>query len=154
MTGNTQSALGERQRLMKICANATATELQAAVQPFEAAVCAVDIRPPQTGLVMMQARTGGSGNAFNIGEATVTRAAVRLEGGITGHACMLGRSRERARLAAILDALGQDAANVPLLERVLVEPVTGRLEREAAVRRTETAATKVDFFTLVRGEDS
>ena len=37
-----------------------------------------NLREPENGLVMVRGRIGGDGAAFNLGEATVSRAAVRL----------------------------------------------------------------------------
>ncbi len=37
-----------------------------------------DLREPENGLVMLRGRIGGDGAPFNLGEATVSRAAVRL----------------------------------------------------------------------------
>ena len=102
---------------------------------------------------MLRGRMGGSGPAFNLGEATVTRAALRLQSGAIGFSYLLGRSHRRARLAALVDALGQDAGRRSRLEASLVAPVMARRAAADARVRAETAATKVDFFTLVRGED-
>ena len=57
------------------------------------------VRGPETGLVMVRARAGGGGNPFNLGEATVTRATIRLETGEVGHAYCLGRDGELGVLA-------------------------------------------------------
>jgi alpha-D-ribose 1-methylphosphonate 5-triphosphate synthase subunit PhnG len=65
---------------------------------------------------------------------------------------MLGRNPRLARMAAIADALWQDAAERPLVERDILAPIRARLARASAQTRAETAATRVDFFTLVRGE--
>jgi alpha-D-ribose 1-methylphosphonate 5-triphosphate synthase subunit PhnG len=113
---------------------------------------ASDLRPTETGLVMLRGRTGGDGAPFNLGEATVSRAAVHLEGGATGFAYRLGRDAAAARAAAVIDALWQDEERRGAVEAAL-EPVRARLDAEADEARAETAATKVDFFTLVRGED-
>src|SRR5690606_16859930 len=65
------------------------------------------VRGPETGLVMIRGRAGGGGNPFNLGEATVTRATVRLASGEVGHSYALGRDGEKAVRAALLDALWQ-----------------------------------------------
>jgi len=111
------------------------------------------LRGPETGLVTVRGRIGGGGAPFNFGEATVTRATVRVEGGAVGHAYALGRDKEKALLSAIADALWQDASRRAEIETRIIEPL--RAEQRAAdeTRRAETAATKVDFFTMVRGED-
>ena len=111
------------------------------------------MRGPETGLVMLRGRVGGGGAPFNFGEATVTRATVRLPGGAIGHSYALGRDKQKARLAAIADALWQDPAERADVEAKVLEPLRAAAAAADAKRRAETAATKVDFFTLVRGED-
>lgn len=109
------------------------------------------VRGPESGLVMVRGRTGGGGAPFNLGEATVTRATVRLETGETGHAYCLGRDGGKAEIIAVFDALWQrDSAQVET--RVLAPLRAAALEADTK-RKRETAATKVDFFTMVRGED-
>jgi alpha-D-ribose 1-methylphosphonate 5-triphosphate synthase subunit PhnG len=137
---------------MALMARAEAGELEAALAGFAPLPAASDLKPPEVGLVMLRGRTGGDGAPFNLGEATVSRAAVRLEGGASGFAYRLGRDVKAARAAAILDALWQDDARRAEVDAALA-PVRARLAAEAAQVRAETAATKVDFFTLVRGED-
>jgi alpha-D-ribose 1-methylphosphonate 5-triphosphate synthase subunit PhnG len=83
----------------------------------------------------------------------VTRAVVRLASGAVGYSYLLGRSARRARLAAIADALGQTPDGRAVLEQALIEPVRARRAAKAMQQREETAATRVNFYTLVRGED-
>jgi alpha-D-ribose 1-methylphosphonate 5-triphosphate synthase subunit PhnG len=40
-----------------------------------------------------------------------------------------------------------------MVQESLIDPVRERLAREKTNQAAETASTKVDFFTLVRGED-
>ncbi len=109
------------------------------------------VRGPETGLVMVRARAGGGGNPFNLGEATVTRATVRLESGEVGHAYCLGRDGDKALTSALLDALFQrDPAAV---ETLVLAPLRSELAATDDKLRDETAATRVDFFTMVRGDD-
>ena len=68
---------------------------------------AVPVRGPKVGLVMLRGRAGGGGAAFNLGEASVVRATVKLDTGEVGHAMILGRETDRARMAAHLDAVWQ-----------------------------------------------
>ena len=114
---------------------------------------AMPVRGPEVGLVMLRGRAGGGGAAFNLGEASVCRATVRLATGEVGHAMILGRDAETTRIAAHLDALWQTDA---WRERIEAEVVTLALaaDAEALERRAEeTEATRVDFFTVARGED-
>ena len=142
-----------RKAAMAAFASASAADLrqlgEAAGLPLEAEA----LRGPETGLVTVRGRIGGGGAPFNTGEATVTRATVRLPSGEIGHAYALGRVKEKVRLAAILDASWCDEGTRTAVEEKIVAPLL-RLQAEAdAKRRAETAATKVDFFTMVRGED-
>lgn len=111
------------------------------------------MRGPETGLVTVRGRIGGGGAVFNTGEATVTRATVRLPSGHIGHAFALGRDRKKVRLAAILDALWCNEETRPTVEEMIVQPVVNQVAQADARKQAETAATKVDFFTMVRGED-
>ena len=111
------------------------------------------LRSPETGTVMVRGRIGASGSAFNLGEVTVTRCSVQLCCGTVGHAWVQGRDKRHARRAAIIDAMMQTDAAGALRETIL-----GPLDREASsarqMRADKAAATKVDFFTMVRGEDA
>jgi alpha-D-ribose 1-methylphosphonate 5-triphosphate synthase subunit PhnG len=135
---------------MAVLARASQTELQAIVTAATAPKYEI-LKVPEIGSVMIEGRAGGAGRRFNLGEATVTRCVVRIDGGVMGHAYALGRDKQKATLAALLDAVLQ------------VEPEGGpahagiaRLAAEQASRRAtasrKAAATKVEFFTLVRGE--
>jgi len=110
------------------------------------------LRRPETGLVMLRARIGGSGAKFNLGEASVTRCTLRTDTGLTGVAYLLGRSHRHAELAALFDALLQDETRHAELQRGLIERLAAAqaTRRDAASRKA--AATKVDFYTIVRGE--
>ncbi len=110
------------------------------------------VRPPESGMVMVRARAGGSGQRFNMGEMTVTRCTVRLDDGTVGHGYVAGRSLRHAELAAVLDALLQNDVRRKAIEDAVIGPLVAaqRAERAAAARKA--AATKVDFFTMVRGE--
>jgi alpha-D-ribose 1-methylphosphonate 5-triphosphate synthase subunit PhnG len=111
------------------------------------------LRRPETGLVMVRGRAGGTGTRFNVGEVTVTRCAVELEDGAVGVAYVRGRDARHAELAAVLDALLQDPARRADLEHAIVQPLAAA---QAARRRAvaeRVAPSKVEFFTMVRGED-
>ncbi|MHB2265970.1 phosphonate C-P lyase system protein PhnG [Aliihoeflea sp. PC F10.4] len=111
------------------------------------------LRGPETGLVTVRGRIGGGGAPFNVGEATVTRASVRLSTGEIGHAYALGRDGEKAKLSAIIDALLQRTDDADTVENVILAPLRAAQSEMTTRRKAETAATKVDFFTMVRGED-
>jgi alpha-D-ribose 1-methylphosphonate 5-triphosphate synthase subunit PhnG len=143
----------QRRAAMAIVAQATPDELVRGLKAASDGVDFADLRPPEIGLVMLRGRIGGTGAPFNIGEASVTRAAVRLASGETGFGYVLGRDREKARLAALCDALWQNAAKRQAIEEQLLTPLRREQNMRRAFARAQTAATRVDFFTLVRGED-
>lgn len=145
------TAAAARRAVMALAAKATPYELRAVRDLAPAGV--VDLRPPETGLVMLRGRIGGSGAPFNLGEATVARAAVRLPSGATGFGHVLGRDRTKARDAALLDALWVEGTARDRLEREILAPLAARIARDETRRTAEVAATRVDFFTLVRGDD-
>lgn len=110
------------------------------------------LRKPEIGSVMVRGRAGGTGAAFNLGEMTVTRCALSLADGTVGHACVQGRRKTCAEAAAIVDALMQTGAK-DKLRGCLVGPLADEATARRDARASKAAATKVDFFTLVRGED-
>ncbi len=118
------------------------------------------LRAPETGLMMVQGRAGGTGERFNVGEVTVTRCALRVSAesettdATVGVAYVLGRSHRQVQLAALADALLQDPAQQSLLDGQLLEPIRSHLRSTQAVRQARAASTKVDFFTVARESGS
>jgi alpha-D-ribose 1-methylphosphonate 5-triphosphate synthase subunit PhnG len=111
-----------------------------------------DLRELENGLVMVRGRVGGDGAPFNLGEATVSRAAVRLSTGEVGFGYTLGRDREKARLIALCDAMVQSAELAGAIETQVVAPLRAAMIERQSRKIAEAAATRVDFYTLVRGE--
>ncbi len=108
------------------------------------------LRGPETGLVMVRGRAGGGGAPFNLGETSVSRASVRLASGEVGHGYCLGRDLEKARLVAVFDALFQREPE--RVEAEVLAPLRAVVSHADQQKREEAAATKVDFFTMVRGD--
>jgi alpha-D-ribose 1-methylphosphonate 5-triphosphate synthase subunit PhnG len=146
-------ALALRKAALSTLAQAHTAEIAQGLAALGETPAHIELRPVESGLVMLRGCIGGDGAPFNLGEATVTRAAVRTASGEVGFAYVLGRDRDKARLIALCDALWQNERQRPALEQHVLAPIRARLLRERAERERETAATRVDFFTLVRGED-
>lgn len=109
------------------------------------------LRKPETGLMMVQGRAGGTGERFNLGEITVTRCALRLAADApVGVAWVLGRSHRQAQMAAVADALLQDPAQRKRLEAQLLMPVRQHLQDLQTQRHARAQTTKVDFLTVAR----
>jgi alpha-D-ribose 1-methylphosphonate 5-triphosphate synthase subunit PhnG len=141
-----------RQEWMGVLARASASELAVACAGLPDLPSYRLLRRPEVGLVMVRARAGGTGDRFNLGEMSMTRCAVETEDGWVGLSYRAGRDVEAAERAALLDALLQDPARREALTAHIVGPLRDAQERARKVRRARVAATKVDFFTLVRGD--
>lgn len=143
-------AAPERKRWLSILAKAPSREVISAWDDLAERPSYRALRAPEIGMVLVRGRAGGTGDAFNLGEMTVTRAAVRLDSGETGIGYVAGRDRRHAEIAAAVDAMMQSASLRPSVEAAVV----GRLARAQDERRDtaarKAAATKVDFFTMVR----
>lgn len=110
------------------------------------------LRPPEIGAVMVQGRAGGTGAPFNLGEMTVTRCTLRLASGAVGHAHVQGRDKAHATRAAAVDALMQTDQAADVAGQLLA-PLQAEETARRTARAAKAAATRVEFFTLVRGED-
>jgi alpha-D-ribose 1-methylphosphonate 5-triphosphate synthase subunit PhnG len=141
-----------RRRWMSVLAQAPPAALEQAWRRLGEAPRYRIVRGPEVGLVMVRARAGSTGARFNLGEMTVTRCSVQLAGGTVGHAYVGGRDPRHAELAALLDALLQDPARWPRIDAGVVGPLADALEARRRERAGKAAATRVEFFTMVRGE--
>lgn len=148
----------QRAQWMALLARAPLGLLESALQD-DARRPARWLRAPETGLMMVQGRAGGTGERFNLGEVTVTRCALRVEAlskgadaddATVGVAYVLGRSHRQVQLAALADALLQDPARQTVLDAQLLEPIRSHLRGAQATRQARAASTKVDFFTVAR----
>ena len=146
-----QAALAARKARLSALAKAPHDRLLA-LWASQGPVPAHDLlRPPEIGTVMVRGRAGSVGAPFNLGEMTVTRCSVRLGSGAVGHGYVQGRSHEAARAAALIDALSEDG-QADALEASILTPLREGAEEARVTRAERAAATKVEFFTMVRGE--
>lgn len=146
---DTISPPARRQRWMEALAKADLQALESAMLPYRGEAFTW-LRRPETGLAMVRARIGGTGDRFNLGETTVTRCVLRLACGSTGVAYVQGRSHRKCELAALADALLQDPARHDSVFREVVEPALREQEAEAARIQRRAQATRVEFLTVAR----
>src|SRR5260370_30596721 len=123
----------QRKAAMAVLAHSDAAEIACrlgaiALPPHE------NLREPENGLVMVRGRIGGDGAPFNLGEATVSRAAVRLASGEVGFGYTLGRDREKARMIALCDALVQSNEFSAAVEANVLAPLRGAMTTRQARR--------------------
>jgi alpha-D-ribose 1-methylphosphonate 5-triphosphate synthase subunit PhnG len=140
-----------RKAAMAVLAHSSAIEIAGHLEGIDVPAYQ-SLREPEDGLVMLRGRIGGDGAAFNLGEATVSRAVIRLASGEVGFGYTLGRDREKARMIALCDALVQSGAFADRIETEVIAPLRVAMLARRTRKAAETAATKVDFYTMVRGE--
>jgi len=140
-----------RREAMAVLANSPTETLAALVASLPPPAYET-IRTAEQGLVMVRGRVGGDGAPFNLGEATVSRAAVRLAGGEVGFGYVLGRDAEKANLIALCDAMIQASAYRGDVEAKVLAPLREQLAARREERAAQVAATRVNFYTMVRGE--
>ena len=143
----------QRKRMLDAFAACDATLLKERYTSLGDLPAATPVRGPEIGMVMLRGRAGGGGAPFNLGEATVTRATVKLAGGEVGHAVILGRDPTKAQMVAHLDALAQRSEWAQRIEHGVIAPALVWRDAERRKQAEEAEATRVDFFTMVRGED-
>lgn len=147
-------AIAARKRRLSVLATAGEAALAPIFEHFVKAHPLGDykiLRAPEIGTAMVRGRAGGSGAPFNLGEMTVARMSVRLASGAVGHGYVQGRSKEATRMVALLDAMAEDGL-ADRVERDVVAPLEQDAKAARAARAAKAAATKVEFFTMVRGE--
>jgi alpha-D-ribose 1-methylphosphonate 5-triphosphate synthase subunit PhnG len=141
----------QRKAAMAVLAHSDAAEISGCLAAI-ALPAHENLREPENGLVMVRGRIGGDGAAFNLGEATVSRAAVRLATGEVGFGYTLGRDGAKARMIALCDAMVQSDQFAGTVEMRVIAPLRAAMVAERNRKAEEAAATRVDFYTLVRGE--
>ncbi|MEO1114343.1 MAG: phosphonate C-P lyase system protein PhnG [Pseudomonadota bacterium] len=147
-----ESGQTARQKIIATLAAATPEAVAEKYQTIDAPDYEL-VRQPETGLVMVRGRMGGTGSPFNLGEVTVTRCVVRLATGETGSAYSLGRNKEKALQSAVIDAMWQRGEAKDQIEASIIAPLAAMQAGMRETVREETEATKVNFFTMVRGDN-
>ena len=153
MTSQTSQAEQGRKTLLSVLAKSKLNDIKTYWQDTLENQSYQTIRPPQTGMVMAVARAGSSGEPFNLGEVSVTRCAIRLDSGETGVGYVTGSNKDHALHIAVIDALAQVKDQQQPLQCEVIKPLQEKLQRLKMQQQEKADATKVDFFTMVRGED-
>ena len=143
-----------RQRWMRALAYSNADALNARINELKLTPDYDTIRAPEIGLVQIQARMGGTGERFFAGDATLTRAVIRLSSGTLGYGYVLGRDKTHAERCAVIDALLQEQPHFQTLMETLIAPLEADRAARIAARQAEVNTSRVDFFTLVRGDNA
>lgn len=119
------------------------------------------LRSPEIGLTMVRGRVEGTGQPFNLGEITITRCVVQLSladdgqgkgEAIAGFGYVAGRSQRHAEIAALCDALLQHPGWQSRVQSQVIEPLQAAAHEKQMIQEAEVESTRVNFFTLLRGE--
>lgn len=146
------SSLTSRQRWMSVLAHSQPAQLRSHWQALNLNPEYRLLRAPESGLTQLLGRMGATGRRFVLGDMTVTRAVVQLADGGHGYSYVAGRDKAHAELCALADALLQQPAHHEQLQQRLIAPLAAAQQERRQQRAREVAASRVDFFTLVRGE--
>jgi alpha-D-ribose 1-methylphosphonate 5-triphosphate synthase subunit PhnG len=151
------NSVSQRQFWMAILAKASLHDLEQQILRLKHLPDYEFLRRPEVGLVMVRGRAGGTGQAFNLGEMTITRCVVQLtlnHNGtpIAGFGYSPGRSHRHAELAALCDALLQHSDWFSPIWTQVIEPLEQVAQAQQEQQRRQAEATRVNFFSMVRGE--
>ena len=146
--------ISTRQRWMRVLAHSQPAALSDRMQALNMTPEYDLIRAPEIGLVQIQARMGGTGERFFAGDATLTRAVIRLNSGTLGYSYVLGRDKPHAERCAVIDALLQEHPHFQTLMETLIAPLEADRAALIAARQAQINTSRVDFFTLVRGDNA
>ena len=141
----------KRKSWMSLLATSNQSDLLNLWEQKKIKVNYVWLRTPEIGSIMAQGRMGVTGDKFNIGEVTITRCSLKLNCGTIGHSYVQGRSKKKAEISALCDALMQTEMSNEINKSIII-PLEKIKKNNKDNILSKAEATKVDFFTLVRGE--
>ncbi|MDJ0594807.1 MAG: phosphonate C-P lyase system protein PhnG [Pleurocapsa sp. MO_226.B13] len=140
-----------RQAWMAILAKSSVTDIEQQMKTLGELPEYSFLRQPEIGLTMVRGKAGGTGEVFNLGEMTITRCVVNTEN-TTGFGYVGGRSKRHAELAAVCDSLLQQEKWFEVVNQQVIQPLQKKLSDRIEKKQRQTEATKVEFFTMLRGE--
>lgn len=140
-----------RQAWMAILAKSSLVDLEQQVKTLGKLPKYTFLRQSEIGLAMVRGRAGGTGEVFNLGEMTVTRCVIKMRD-IKGFGYIGGRSKRHAELAAVCDGLLQQQEWFDTVSDRVIQPLQAKLIERREKQQRQTEATKVEFFTMLRGE--
>lgn len=141
-----------RQTWMAILAKSSLADLEQQIKTLGHLPTYTFLRKSEIGLAMIRGRAGGTGQAFNLGEMTVTRCVIKMEENIQGFGYVGGRSKRHAELAAVCDGLLQQEKWFQKVSDRVIQPLKAKYSDRQQKQQSQTDATKVEFFTMLRGE--
>jgi alpha-D-ribose 1-methylphosphonate 5-triphosphate synthase subunit PhnG len=142
----------DRQRWMALLGGASVKDLETEKEKLRPDIDWEFILKPEVGLLMVQSKADGSHPGFNLGEMSVTKCVLQVQGQYLGYAVILGSDLVHAELAALFDGLLQHPDFRDDLKNSLISNLALKQKEKDRALEKETADTRVEFFTLKRGE--
>ncbi|MFT5421774.1 MAG: alpha-D-ribose 1-methylphosphonate 5-triphosphate synthase subunit PhnG [Candidatus Endobugula sp.] len=147
----------KRQQLLSVLSVSELSAIQSYWQALSISPRYSLLKAPEVGMTMVRAKTGGTGQAFNMGEMTVTRTVIRLndinaQNDVIGFGYTAGRNTQKSELIAVIDACFQLSEYAASITKLLLQPLQQLRQQQKNQQTAQVNATKVNFFTMVRGE--
>ncbi len=141
-----------RKEWIGLLGSADPMDLEAAKKELIKGMDITHVVKPETGMIMVQAKADGSNGRFNLGEVTVSRCVLEVKKKYMGTSWVMGSDLRHAELAALFDGMLQDPVTHDKLAATLIKQL--RIKQTAKNERLaqDAADTRVEFFTLKRGE--
>ena len=138
-----------RKQWLQVLVRVPASDLIEASAAFSFDI--VVLKAPEVGLMMTNGRIHSTGQPFHLGEVSLTRCVLKDDLGHLGYGHILGRNKAQSRAIAIFDlALQRSDSTDQALE--LLTAWSAEIEEIDAMEAERVEDTRVDFFTMVRGE--
>jgi len=150
MTLKTQTI--NREDWIGLLGSADPTDLESALEKLNHPIEFNHIVKPETGMLMVQAKADGTNSRFNLGEITISKCILEINGQYMGAGWTMGTNLRHAELAALFDGLFQDPLFQETLNQTLIPLLKEKQQAKNDRRLKDAADTKVEFFTLKRGE--
>ena len=141
-----------RKEWITLLGSADPVDLEAAIKELANKVEITHVMKPETGMIMVQAKADGSNGRFNLGEVTVSRCVLEVNNNFMGTSWVMGSDLRHAELAALFDALLQDPDTHDQLATTLIKELKAKQTAKNERLARDASDTRVEFFTLKRGE--
>lgn len=141
-----------RRQLLSVLAKSTLDAIQTRWHPLSIKPEYRFLKKPEIGMVMVRAQADEAGQKFNMGEMTMTRCVIQLANNELGFGHCSGRDKTKAELIAVIDACFQLEEYQAIISENLLQALEALLVDQYQQQSAQVAASKVNFFTMVRGE--
>ena len=142
----------QRQQNLSVLAKASLATMLEYWQQINVDATFEFLKKPEVGMAMVRAQAGAGCENFNMGEMTMTRCVIRLDSDEIGYGFVAGRSKKKSELIAVIDACWQKDSLQKIIEEKIIEPLYALQVNRAQKTSENTKTSKVNFFTMVRGE--